>query len=37
VGPNAERRRPTGGIPQPIIPELKTIPNKNSSKEMARS
>jgi hypothetical protein len=37
VGPDAERRRSTGGTPQHIIPELKTILNENSSKEMARS
>jgi hypothetical protein len=30
-------RRPTGGTSQKIIPELKTISNENSSKEMARS
>jgi hypothetical protein len=36
-GPGAERERLTGGTPRQIIPELKTISNENSSKEMARS
>jgi hypothetical protein len=36
-GPGAEKERLTGGTPWQIIPELKTILNENSSKEMARS
>jgi hypothetical protein len=36
-GLGAERERLTGGAPWQIYSELKTIPNENSSKEMARS
>jgi hypothetical protein len=36
-GPGAEKERLTGGTPWQIIPELKTILNENSSKEMAKS
>jgi hypothetical protein len=34
---SAERERLTGGTPRQIISELKTIPNENSSNEMARN
>jgi hypothetical protein len=36
-GSGAERERLTGGTPRQIISELKTIPNENSSNEMARN